>query len=154
MSVSESQREVSPALPHGPARHRPRPHRTPGINAPGDDQRADRMVRGLAAADWQGTAEGEFLEATRRDLTAHLGGVGNLSAVEKILVERAIRLALYISLMDRQAARDRTLSERYSRQYLAWSNSLVRTLAQMGIKGAAAAKPRELREYLKGEASR
>jgi hypothetical protein len=90
----------------------------------------------------------EFLEAMRRDLTKHLGG--RLSAVEKILVERASRLALYVGLMDRQAARDKTLSERNSRQYLAWSKSLTRTLAQLGIKGCAAGRPLGLEDITKG----
>jgi hypothetical protein len=70
--------------------------------------------------------------------------------VQKILIERASRLMLYIAMMDRQASRDGTLSERNSREYLAWVNSLRLTLREIGLKPAAAAKAPSLGDYVKG----
>jgi hypothetical protein len=73
--------------------------------------------------------------------------------VQKALIERAARLTLYIELMEAQALKDGTMSERNSRQYLAWCNALRLCLREIGIEESAAAKPPALREYLTGEAS-
>lgn len=59
-----------------------------------------------------------------------------------MLIERACQLTLRIADMDRRFA------ETDSRTYLAWSNSLTRTLAQLGVQGATAEKPPSLQDYL------
>jgi hypothetical protein len=48
-----------------------------------------------------------------------------------VLIERAARLMLYIELMDAQALKDKTMSERNSRQYLAW-DAPRRTTSERG----------------------
>jgi hypothetical protein len=53
---------------------------------------------------------------------AHVGG--NPNNVQKALIERAARLTLYVELMDAQALVEGTMTERNSRQYLAWVNAL------------------------------
>jgi hypothetical protein len=90
--------------------------------------------------------QGRFLRAYERMLAEHLGG--NPSAVEKALVARAARLALHVELMDEKSLADGAgMSERDSRQYLAWSNSLARCLRDLGLKSKAATGP-SLAEYL------
>jgi hypothetical protein len=61
---------------------------------------------------------------------------------------------LYIAMMDRQAAQDGTLSERNSREYLAWVNSLRLCLTTLGLKPSAAAKPLGLDDIVRGRGGR
>jgi hypothetical protein len=82
--------------------------------------------------------EGKLLAAARDELTAHTGGSPN--AVQRTLIERAARLTLYIELMDAKALEAGTMSERDSRQYLAWVNALRRCLQEIGIDEAKPAK--------------
>jgi hypothetical protein len=73
------------------------------------------------------------LMPARDDLIAHVGGQPN--SVQRTLIERAARLQLYIALMDAETSEAGTLSERNSRIYLAWCNSLrlcLRELASLG----------------------
>jgi hypothetical protein len=135
MSVEE-QADLLPGLP-------PLARRRPG--SLGDGGRRHRLVMNL---DWDNSPEGELVPAMRRDLAEHVGGKPN--SVQRILIERAARLQLYISLMDQQAARDGTLSERNSREYLAWVNSLRLTLREIGLKPQAAAKPLGLDDIVAG----
>ena len=55
---------------------------------------------------------------------------------QRVLIERAARLMLYIEIMDRETLEAGTMSERNSRQYLAWTNSLRLTLRDLGLKAA------------------
>ena len=91
--------------------------------------------RTLAKMD-QRTREAQILRATRRELTAHVGG--RPSATQAALIERAAWLTLHVALLDAKRVQG-AASEHDSRTYLAWSNSLTRTLAAMGL--AAAPKP-------------
>jgi hypothetical protein len=50
--------------------------------------------------------------------------------------------------MDRETLETGTMSERASRQYLAWSNSLRLTLRDLGVKAAPAEKLPDLGDYL------
>ncbi len=99
----------------------------------------------LAKLD-QRTREARLVRETRADLTAHVGG--KPSATQRALIERAAQLTLQVWLFDRKAAlTGGTMTERDSRQYLAWSNTLVRTLKQLGTKGAAD-RPPSLAEHI------
>src|ERR1700729_3558959 len=91
----------------------------------------------LAGLDWR-TREGKLLAAARAELIAHVGGHPN--NVQKALIERAARLTLYIELMDRDAVEAGTMSERNSRQYLAWVNALRLCLRELGTKASAPEK--------------
>jgi hypothetical protein len=65
------------------------------------------------------TKEAWLLEAARASLTRHCGGAPN--DIQRVLIERASRLMVFIEVMDAQALEDGTMSERNSRQYLAWT---------------------------------
>ena len=99
----------------------------------------------LAGLDWR-TREGKLLAAARAELTAHVGGHPN--NVQKALIERAARLTLYIELMDAEALVVGTMSERNSRQYLAWVNALRLCLREIGLDEAKPEKPVSLDQYL------
>jgi hypothetical protein len=86
--------------------------------------------------------EGQVLIAARAELTAHVGGAPN--DIQRALIESAARLQLYIETMDAQAHEDGTMSERNSRQYLAWTNSLRLTLRDLGVKAAPDVLPPSL----------
>ena len=88
----------------------------------------------LAGLDWR-TREAKVIVAAREKFTRHVGGEPN--AVQRALIERAARLTLYIELMDSEAIKSGTMTERNSRQYLAWVNSLRLTLRELGIEEAA-----------------
>jgi len=93
----------------------------------------------LAKVDGR-TKEARLMQAVRADLIAHLGG--SPSAVQNRLIDRAALLSLHIELFDRRALESGgPLTERDSRSYLAYSNSLTRLLARLGIKGAKPAPP-------------
>ena len=82
----------------------------------------------------------KIMEAARDDLITHLGG--SPSAVELRLIDRAALLTLHCHLFDQRALDSGApLSERDSRAYLAYSNSLTRLLARLGIKGAKPSPP-------------
>jgi hypothetical protein len=70
----------------------------------------------LANLDWR-TREAKVLVAARDELTRH---VGSPNSVQRVLIERAARLSLFIEMMDAKAFEAGTMSERDSRQYLAW----------------------------------
>lgn len=95
------------------------------------------------------TKEGRLLRDTRADLVAHCGG--QPSATQKALIERAALLTLHVARLDREALAGGGFSEATARQYLAWSNSLGRTLASLGVgheKPAPAAARPGLAAYL------
>lgn len=88
--------------------------------------------------------EARLLQVARDELLAHVGGAP--SAVQARLIERAAMLTLHVALFDARAIEANGLSDRDAREYLAYSNSLTRALAQLGIK-AAALKPPSLAEH-------
>jgi hypothetical protein len=92
------------------------------------------------------TKEARLLEAARASFTRHVSGAPN--DIQRVLIERASRLMVYIETMDAQALEDGTMSERNSRQYLAWTNSLRLTLRELGLKAAPAEKLPDLRDIL------
>jgi hypothetical protein len=92
------------------------------------------------------TKESRLMAAARDELTRHVGG--SPSHVQRVLIERAARLMLYIEIMDRETLEAGTMSERNSRQYLAWTNSLRLTLRDLGVKAAPDVVPPSLGDYL------
>jgi hypothetical protein len=79
------------------------------------------------------------MRETRAELAAHVGG--RPTAVQSALIERAAQLSLRIAAMDRRFAELGKQTDHDSRTYLAWSNSLTRTLAQLGVAGAVEKPP-------------
>ena len=78
------------------------------------------------------------MRETRAALVAHVGG--KPSAVQSAMIERACQLTLRIVAMDRKFAETGAQTDHDSRTYLAWSNSLTRTLAQLGVESATTAR--------------
>jgi len=88
---------------------------------------------GLAKLDGR-TREAALMRDTRARLIAHVGG--SPSAVELALIERAAQLTLKVAQLDAKLDAN-AMSDHDHRHYLAWSNSLTRTLEKLGMKGAA-----------------
>ena len=76
----------------------------------------------------------------REALISHLGGKASLSAPRRAMVERAAMLQLRCAVLDGKIL-DGTFSEYDAKTYLAFSNSLTRTLAALGLEPAAAKPP-------------
>jgi hypothetical protein len=95
------------------------------------------------------SADAVLLRRTKAAFTSHVGG--KPSATQRALIERAANLTLHVARMDAQAMEAGALSDHAARQYLAWSNSLGRTLVLLGMDAAKANAP-NLREYLDGKA--
>jgi hypothetical protein len=73
--------------------------------------------------------------------------------VQKALIERAARLTLYIELMDSEALKAGTMTERNSRMYLAWVNALRLCLREIGVKSVEPDRRETLSDYLTAKAS-
>ena len=86
------------------------------------------------------------MRETRAELVAHVGG--NPSAVQAAMIERACQLTLRIVAMDRKFAETGAQTDHDSRTYLAWSNSLTRTLAQLGVESATTAREPSIADLL------
>ncbi len=82
---------------------------------------------------------------TRRELTTHCGGTP--SATQRQMIEQAVQLTLRLALMDAHFSDTGELTATDSKAYLGWSNALVRLLARLGLKSAAA-QPRSLQQHL------
>ena len=94
------------------------------------------------------SADAVLLRRTKAALTAHVGG--KPSATQRALIDRASQLTLHVARMDAKAMEEGCLSDHASRVYLAWSNSLARTLALLGMDAAKASRL-TIRDYLDGK---
>jgi hypothetical protein len=94
------------------------------------------------------------MQMVREELTAHIGG--SPSATQKALINRAAMLTLHVSLMDAKVLEPGAgpLSERDSRQYLAWSNALTRILRDIGADKKPGSKAkRSMQQFLQDQAA-
>lgn len=89
--------------------------------------------------------EARLMREVVAELTQHVGG--SPSPVQKMLIKRAAQLHLRLALMDEAAG---VLSERDGRQYLAWNNALVRTIARLGMGAAPSQQAPGLHRLLSG----
>ena len=96
------------------------------------------------------TREARLMRGTRAALIAHVGG--KPSVVQQTLIERACQLQIRIAMMDRAFADGGEQTEHDSRTYLAWSNSLTRTLRELGVK-AVTERPATLNDYMSARAN-
>jgi hypothetical protein len=90
------------------------------------------------------------MRGTRAALIAHVGG--KPSAVQQTLIERACQLQIRIAMMDRDFADSGVQTDHDSRTYLAWSNSLTRTMRELGVK-AVSERPATLNDYMSARAN-
>lgn len=86
------------------------------------------------------TKAGRAVRVLRERLIAHLGP--RPTQVQLVLVEQLLQLKLRLAMMDHNfIAAGGKLSAHDSRTYLAWSNSMVRGLRELGLDSAAADAP-------------
>ncbi len=74
------------------------------------------------------------MQQVRNELLEHLGN--RASATERMLIDRACWLALYIAKLDERIAAGK-MTERMTRQYLAWTNTMRHTMSALGLRDAA-----------------
>ena len=89
----------------------------------------------LARLD-QRSREARIMAGVRADLTAHVGG--KPSATQRMLIDRAARLSLQVAQLDAKMSTPDGLTDHDHRTYLAWSNTLTRTLRTLGLTAAPA----------------
>jgi hypothetical protein len=82
------------------------------------------------------TKEARLLRQMRTALFRHLGGESNLTAPQRAVVERAAMLQLRCAVLDQRVV-DGTFTEYDAKTYLAFSNSLTRTLNALGLDPAS-----------------
>lgn len=75
--------------------------------------------------------EARLLKSVRSALVEHLGG--DPSITQFVLIDRAAWLILHMGLMDNHMLQGGAPAERDSRQYLAWANTLTRTMRSLGL---------------------
>jgi len=92
----------------------------------------------------QRTREGQAAKRFRAELLAHLCGA---PSPQRALIEQAVQIKLRLAVMDHAFAGTSAMTLHNSRTYLAWSNSLVRTLRTLGLKSHAE-RPPSLADYL------
>jgi hypothetical protein len=90
------------------------------------------------------------MRRVRAELAAHVGG--KPSATQRALIDRIAWLYLHIAMLDARSVERRHMTEHDSRTYLAWCNTLARTLRQLGLKGVEP-NPRTLRNHYEGSAT-
>jgi hypothetical protein len=83
--------------------------------------------------------EYRLMRQVRKDLTAHIGGSPN--PAQRMLIERAVVLSLRVAMLDQKIVNGELLTTLDNNQYLAWSNSLVRTIARLGVDPTSAPPP-------------
>ena len=71
------------------------------------------------------------MRRVREELTRDIGRTP--SAIQSVLIERCVWLSLRRAQLDRKIASGRDFTEIDSNTYLAWNNSLVRTLRALGL---------------------
>lgn len=90
------------------------------------------------------SVEARILREVRTDLTAQVGG--KPSAAQRALIDRVAWLTLHIAQIDAKTAEGRAMTEYDARQYLAWCNTLAKTLTKIGLKGVSPGPPRSFAE--------
>src|SRR5258708_4162290 len=84
----------------------------------------------LARVDGR-TREAKLLRRVRAELTEHVGG--SPTAVQRMLIERCAWLSIRLAMLDKKIESGKDFTQVDSNTYLAWNNSLVRTMARLGI---------------------
>jgi len=85
------------------------------------------------------TREAKSMAKMRADLFAHVGGQPSIA--QKLLIERAVGIALRIQLLDRKLGDAMELTDYDAKAYLGLSNALQRTLRELGWKATPPPAP-------------
>src|SRR5260370_25419946 len=95
------------------------------------------------------TFEGKLYEQFRAELTEHCGGAPDI--VQRSLIERAAWVKLRCAMLDARITSG-NFTESDSKTYLAWTNTLRRTLIALNAEAStAASKTPNLADYLTGK---
>jgi len=98
------------------------------------------LERGAVGSLNGNSREAKFIKAYAAMLTEHCGGAP--SPVEAQLIIRAARLACHLEIWDeRTIPNGGAFTATGHNYYIAWSNSLTRTLARLGMQPAEANEP-------------
>lgn len=97
------------------------------------------------------TWQAKLIATTRAALIAHVGG--KPSATQVVLIDAAVQVTVSIAVMDARRADSGALSLHDGREYLAYQNTLRRTLTALGMK-AVPATARTLADIRAGQAAR
>ena len=116
-----------PLNPLNPKNNRAKPLRLRAVQK-GTPRHLD--LRGLSRLDYR-TKEDKAAKVFRQQLIEYLGGDPNV--VEKALVDRCVYLQLKCWLLDRKIVNGMD-TDYDSKQYLAWSACLQRSLVRLGYK--------------------
>jgi hypothetical protein len=110
----------------------------PGNHRTGPYSRA--LERGAVGGLNGNSREAKFIKAYEAMLTGHCGG--HPSPVQRQLIIRAARLACHLELWDeRTIPAGGAVTATGHNHYIQWSNSLVRTIARLGIDPTAGSQP-------------
>jgi hypothetical protein len=78
--------------------------------------------------------EYRLMAGVRAEMAAHVGG--KPSATQKALIERVAWLTLHMAKIDAKAASGGSMSDHDHRHYLAWANTMARTMRTLGLDAA------------------
>ena len=81
------------------------------------------------------TRHAKHVAAVRTELLAHCGG--KPSATQRALIDRCAMLSMHLAIIDARTVNGRGMTDHDARAYIAWSNAYARTLAKVGLRGAA-----------------
>lgn len=87
------------------------------------------------------------MRRVRDALTKHIGG--RPSEAQKVLINRAVMLTLHIQAMDERMLAEGSFTELDSRTYLAWSNTLTRTMVALGLETRKGTPAPRLMDHLR-----
>ena len=96
------------------------------------------------------TREAELYRRVVRDLTRQIGG--RPTTAQELLIARIAWLCVHIAHIDARALAGGEMSNHARREYLAWSNTLTRTLVVLGFQ-ASPPPPANLADYLAARAA-
>ena len=92
--------------------------------------------------------QGRFLVTARHNMMEHIGG--NPTIAQRVLIDRIAWLMLHCHLLDQRVVAGTAWGEHDRKCYLAFSNSLIRSLREIGLQASAGREP-TLAEVLKAD---
>jgi hypothetical protein len=80
------------------------------------------------------TAIGKIIRQVEAELVAHCGGEHAISAPARLIIRRCVALTTELAVIDAKLAAGEEIGERRTREWLALSASLVRSLRALGLE--------------------
>jgi hypothetical protein len=146
LSHQPEESRVPGPLPNGPGTGRRGPDWAPRKRMPRSSGPFSRALR-KGAID-QRSREGRFLATARHHMAEHIGG--NPTIAQRVLIDRIAWLMLHCHLLDQRIVSGTAWGEHDRKCYLAFSNSLIRSLREIGLEASAGREP-TLAEVLKAD---